>query len=227
MKHPTPVNLKRKSEQDKKRDSDIKNSHDFFKKPGDNEALEHKLKKELQHIKTDDAYVEPIVQDTETIEKETKKKDNEFFKLALKFSEFDSAAIEQKKPERIIDLFDYLEIDKPQVIDDELKIQDIFIDDDYLFEISDEHEIKDISTEMLIDQNEILFEDLPKPKIVVKYKSLEKLKKIKPNKNLERLPKKNKKKIPQTKTEKRCHKKGQQESYKLVGKSQLFTNRRR
>ena len=44
---------------------------------------------------------------------------------------------------------------------------------------------------MNIDQNKVLFEDLPKPELVVKDKSLEKLsKKIKQNKNLERLVKK-------------------------------------
>ena len=78
-----------------------------------------------------------------------KKKDDEFFKLALKFSEIDSATIEQKSQENIIYLFDYLEDDKPQVIDDELKIEDIFIDDDYFFDSSEKQEIKDISGDML------------------------------------------------------------------------------
>ena len=44
----------------------------------DDEEFENELKKdlykELEHVKTDDSYVEPIVQDAETIEKETKKK---------------------------------------------------------------------------------------------------------------------------------------------------------
>ena len=72
------------------------------------------LFKELEPVKTDDSYVEPIVQDAETIEKETKKKkkDDEFFKLALKFGEIDSAAIEQNSQENIIHLCDYLEDEK-------------------------------------------------------------------------------------------------------------------
>ena len=57
----------------------------------------------------------------------------------------------------IIDLFVYLEDEKPQVIDDDLKMRDIFINDDYLFDSSDEQEVKDISSDMLnginIDQN--------------------------------------------------------------------------
>ena len=44
MKHSTLLNLKRKSEQGKKSNNDIKNSHDFFKKPGDNEEFENEPK---------------------------------------------------------------------------------------------------------------------------------------------------------------------------------------
>ena len=53
--------------------------------------------KQLDLIKTKDEYVEPTVQDTETIEKETKKEDNEFLELATKFNEVDTAATKQKK----------------------------------------------------------------------------------------------------------------------------------
>ena len=42
----------------------------------------------------------------------TGQKIDEFFKLALKFSEIDSAAMEQTRQENIIDSFDYLEDDK-------------------------------------------------------------------------------------------------------------------
>ena len=49
-----------------------------LKSQGDDEEFENELKKkrfkELEHVKTDYPYVEPIVQDAETIEKETKKK---------------------------------------------------------------------------------------------------------------------------------------------------------
>ena len=129
----------------------------------DDEEFENELKKdlykELEHVKTDDSYVEPIVQDAETIEKEAKKKDDEFFKLVLKFSEIDSAAIEQNRQENIIDLFDYLEDDKSQVIDDELKTEEIFIDDDDLIDSLNEQEIKDASNDVTndidIDQNDV------------------------------------------------------------------------
>ena len=59
MKRSTILNLNRKSEHYKKSNKDIKNSHDFFKKPGDDEVFENELKKnlykELEHVKTDDS----------------------------------------------------------------------------------------------------------------------------------------------------------------------------
>ena len=47
-------------------------------------------------------------------------------------------------------------------------IEDIFIDDDYLFDESDEQEAKDISNDIInnIDTNEVLFEDLSEPKLL-------------------------------------------------------------
>ena len=70
-------------------------------------------------------------------------------------------------------------------------IEDIFIDDDYLFDESDEQEAKDISNDIIYntDTNEVLFEDLSEPKFVVQNKSIKKMT-ITPNKNLERLAKK-------------------------------------
>ena len=45
MKRSTLLHLQRKSEQDKKSNNDIKNSHDFFEKPEDDEEFENELKK--------------------------------------------------------------------------------------------------------------------------------------------------------------------------------------
>ena len=49
------------------------------------------LNKTIEH-----PYIEPQVQDAETIEKETKKEDDEFFDLDQKDNEIDVAATEQK-----------------------------------------------------------------------------------------------------------------------------------
>ena len=106
--------------------------------------------------------------------KQTKKqkKHDEFFKFALEFSEIDSAAIEEKRQVNIIDLFDYVEDDKSQVINDGPKTEDIFIDDNYLFDSFDKQEVKDISNDVSNDidlnQNKVLFQYLPKPEFVVK-----------------------------------------------------------
>ena len=83
-----------------------------------------------------------------------------------------------------------------------------------MFDSLDEQEVKDISNDVTndidIDLNESLFDDLPKPEFVVKDKSIEKRsRKIKPNKNLEKIAKKKtkKRKIPKTKAKSRYNKK--------------------
>ena len=84
MRHSPLLNLKRKSEQDKKSNNDIKNSRDLFEKPGDDEEFENELKdlfKELEHVKTEHSYIELIVQDAETIETETRKRMMNFLNL--------------------------------------------------------------------------------------------------------------------------------------------------
>ena len=101
-------------------------------------------------------------------QKKKKKKHEEF----LEFSEIDSAAIEEKRQVNIIDLFDYVEDDKSQVINDGPKTEGIFIDDNYLFDSFDKQEVKDISNDVSNDidlnQNKVLFQYLPKPEFVVK-----------------------------------------------------------
>ena len=58
----------------------IKNSHEFFDEGDDEQKFEDELKqnffKQLDLIRTKDEYVEPTVQDAETVEKETEKEDN-------------------------------------------------------------------------------------------------------------------------------------------------------
>ena len=74
IKNSTLLNIKRKEEQDKESSLDIKKSHDFFEKLDKLEKeLKEDLYKDLEHKKLEHPYVEPQVQDAETIEKETKK----------------------------------------------------------------------------------------------------------------------------------------------------------
>ena len=88
----------------------------------------------------------------------------------------------------IDDVFD----NKP-IFDANPKIEDVFIGDDHLFDESDEQETKYISNNIINNThtNEVLFEDLPEPKLVVQNKISKKMSnKITQNKNLERIAKK-------------------------------------
>ena len=94
-------------------------------------------------------------------------------------------------------LMTYLAGDNVSIFDDGLKTEDIFIDDDYLFDSSNEQETKNICDYVVndIDQTNFLFEDLPKPEFVARDKHLEKLStKIKPSKRFKRLSEKVKEK---------------------------------
>ena len=98
IKNQTLSNIKRKAQQDKESSLDIKKLHNFFEEPEKfKEELEEDLYKDLEHKKIEEPYVEPQVQDAETIDKETKKEDEEFYDLALKYNKIDNAATEQKK----------------------------------------------------------------------------------------------------------------------------------
>ena len=93
-----PFKYKKKKKQDKESNLDIKKSHDFFEEPEKCEnELEEDLYKDLQHKKIEHPNFEPQIQDVETIEKETKKENDEFFDLDQKYNETDNAATEQKK----------------------------------------------------------------------------------------------------------------------------------
>ena len=72
IKTQTLSNIKRKAEQDKESNLDIKKSHDFFEEPKKfKEELEEDLYKDLEHKNIGELYVEPQVRDVETVEKET------------------------------------------------------------------------------------------------------------------------------------------------------------
>ena len=71
-------------------------------------------------------YVEPEVQDTETIETETKKEDDEFFDLEQKFNVIDNAATEQKKQNDLKDLVDDV-LDENNPFNDKIKTEVIIL----------------------------------------------------------------------------------------------------
>ena len=95
----------------------------------------------------------------ETIEKETKKEEDEFFDIDQIYNEIDNAATEQKKQDYFIDLFDGV-LDEDNTFNDAMKTEDIFIDDN-LFDDTNQKEIKNVSEDVLQDMNKPLFIDLP------------------------------------------------------------------
>ena len=106
--------------------------------------------------------------DLETIEKETKKEDNEFLEQQQNLMRLILQLQNKKKQDNFDELIDDIFYNKP-IFDASSKIEDVFIDDDYLFDESDEQETKDISNDIInnTDTNKVLFEDLPEPKFVV------------------------------------------------------------
>ena len=107
IKRSTLLNRKRKEEEDNKRNLKIKEECGFFEWPDQFEGeLVEDLLKPLEHKKVEHPYVEPQVQDAETIKIETKKEEDEFFDLEQKFNATDNAATEQKRQNDLIDLVD-------------------------------------------------------------------------------------------------------------------------
>ena len=103
----TLSNTKRQEDEDKKSNIKIKEEHGFFEPPDEfEEELVQGLFKNIEHKKIEHPYVEPQVQDAETIETETKKEDDKLFDIEKKCNEIDDAATEQKKQNTIIDLID-------------------------------------------------------------------------------------------------------------------------
>ena len=85
-----------------------------------------------------------MVQDAETIEKETKNENDDFIKTVIKCNEIYTAVLEQNKNKSTLInyLMTYLAGDNVSIFDNGLKTEDIFIDDDYLFDSSNEQETK-------------------------------------------------------------------------------------
>ena len=97
IKRSTLVIIKKKEKEDEKSIPEIEKTRNFLEKPDEfSEEVIDGLFKDLEHKKIEHPYVERQVQDTETIERETKKND-EFLDLYKKFNEVNDAATQQKK----------------------------------------------------------------------------------------------------------------------------------
>ena len=120
--------------------------------------------------KVEHSYVEPEVQDAETIERETNKENDAFLDLYKDLNKVNGMATQQIKDNEVIDLVDDI-IDYDNPFKDTFKAdpKDIFIDDNLFdgFDQKDKKEIKMVCDDILKDeslnQNDVLFEELPKP----------------------------------------------------------------
>ena len=146
IKESTLSNRDRQKKDQKSSDKIIKDPS-FVELPDQfEEELVEDLFKNLEHKKIEYTYIETQVQDAETIEIETKNKDDEFSELKQLFNDIGNAATEQKQQNEIIDLTGNV-LDKNNPFND-IKTDDIYIED-YLFDNNDTTDIKDRATNIL------------------------------------------------------------------------------
>ena len=165
IKQSTLANIKRKEKDDEKSLQEIEKICNFVEKPDEfSEEVIDGLFKDLEHKKVQHPYVEPQVQDAETIERETKNENDEFLDLYKKFNEVNDAAARQKKGNEAIDLIGNIK-DEDNPFDGTFKadLEDIFINDSLFdnFDQNNKKDIKMVSEDENLDQNDALFEEWP------------------------------------------------------------------
>ena len=83
-------NLDRKYKYKAENNEKVKERHEFFKKPSDEEEFEEKINEDIvepyKHKKTEKPYIPPMVQDVQMIENKTKNKIDDFLKTASEFN---------------------------------------------------------------------------------------------------------------------------------------------
>ena len=157
-------NLDRKAKYNAENNDKVKETHEFFKKLSDEKEFKRKRIEDIlepyKHKKIWKPYVFLRVQDAQTIENETKNEIDDFLKTAPELDKKDVAATNQKRDDYYNKLFDDItnEGDSRQTIDDGIKTEDIFIDDDYRLMMM-MHKRQKICDYMLdeVGQNDILF----------------------------------------------------------------------
>ena len=106
----------------------------------------------------------PTVADAATIKDQTNKEIDDVLQLVSEFNKVDEAATRRKKVDYYDKLFDNIqdEPDRRQEIDDVIKTEDTFIDDD-IFSDMDPKDISNLIDEIKSggDVNDILFEHVP------------------------------------------------------------------
>ena len=81
----------------------VKEKYKLDEKPSVDDKFEDQIVMDIlnnvwyDHIKTEELYVEPTVQDAQTIDDEIKHQNEDFLQIAAKFNKIDMAATAQKK----------------------------------------------------------------------------------------------------------------------------------
>ena len=81
----------------------VKEKYNLDEKPSVDDKFEEQIVMDIlnnvwyDHIKTEELYVEPTVQDAQTIVDEIKQQNEDFLQIAAKFNKIDMAATAQKK----------------------------------------------------------------------------------------------------------------------------------
>ena len=81
----------------------VKEKYNLDEKPSVDDKFEEQIVMDIlnnvwyDHIKTEELYVEPTVQDAQTIDDEIKQQNEDFLQIAAKFNKFDMAATAQKE----------------------------------------------------------------------------------------------------------------------------------
>ena len=129
IKRSTLSNRERQRKEDQKSSEKIIKDTSFVELPDQFEKeLVEDLFKSLEHKKVEQTYIEPQVQDAETIEIETKNKDEEFSELKQLLNEITNTTTEEKQQNETIELSDNVLNENNPFIN--IKTDDIYIEDD-------------------------------------------------------------------------------------------------
>ena len=129
IKRSTLSNRERQRKEDQKSSEKIIKDTSFVELPDQFEKeLVEDLFKSLEHKRVEQTYIEPQVQDAETIEIETKNKDEEFSELKQLLNEITNTTTEEKQQNETIELSDNVLNENNPFIN--IKTDDIYIEDD-------------------------------------------------------------------------------------------------
>ena len=110
IKKITLANKDRKEEEDLKKEEEIIDSTTFVPLPDPfgQDLIDNQFESDLEHKKIEHPYLEPQVEDAQSIELETQGESDEFSKLKQEFVKVNSTAKKQKSQTDAIDLIDYI-----------------------------------------------------------------------------------------------------------------------